>query len=509
MSLVRKYFGYILFGAVVLLVVGLAVSRSRTLRGLVDAMAQGSPEAQKEAAARLIKDEQFMDSITGEPVETRIKAAEALEVLGDETAVKQCIAFLKDQDKPVREQVVKTLQKIGGNSEKNIKELVVGLKDGDTNVRKGTIRALSEPNGGIGPRPGVVNAIVNIMKAEAGARGPGGDVMGSDLFRRDEAQRKEAIALLVEQLKDKDEGVRGGAAEALGKIGDPVAIPPLKLALGDTAQVRRIALGSIALIADKSGEEPLTQAINNPDDDSEARAQAAVGLGKIGTPTAIATLVRALGDDDLKLRSAAFAALARAARPTPSSPVNTPVLNALIAATGDSRDGARKSAIEALKVVAAPEANPALLRVLTDRTKNAELRAAAARALGFPGNATAVTPLVQQLTDPDGDVGAAARDALAAIGPQATNALVAVIQKGGPEAFYAAQALSRHGAAALPALEKVASAANPIGQRWAAVALGDLGVPEARRPLELLAKSSDPDVAYVAREQLDHLGRAQ
>src|SRR5258708_10639207 len=34
MNMVRKYLSYIIFGAVVLLVVGLAVGRSRTLRGL-------------------------------------------------------------------------------------------------------------------------------------------------------------------------------------------------------------------------------------------------------------------------------------------------------------------------------------------------------------------------------------------------------------------------------------------------------------------------------------------
>ena len=68
----------------------------------------------------------------------------------------------------------------------------------------------------------------------------------------------------------------------------------------------------MALIADKSCEPILTEAITDTNTDNEARAQAARGLGKIATPTAIATLVKTLTDDDLKLRSAAVAALARA-----------------------------------------------------------------------------------------------------------------------------------------------------------------------------------------------------
>jgi HEAT repeat protein len=473
------------------------------LRALVDAMASNNPEAQKSAAAELIKSEQFMDSITGEPVPTRVKAAEALEALGNSDAVKQCIAFLKDPDKPVRDRIIVTLQKIGGNSPDNMKELVVGLKDGDPNVRKGTISALTAANGGIGPKPGMVTAIVTIMKAEAGARGPGGDVLGSDLFIKGGAN-KESVPQLLVLLKDKDEGVRGGAADALGKIGDPAAIDPLKVAMHtDTAQIRRISIGAIALIADKSGEDCLTEAINNQDDDNEARAQAAAGLGKIATPTAVATLVKALDDDDLKLRSAAVAALGRAGRPVPSGPPSMQVVNALTAALQDQRDSIRIGATQALQTIAATEADPSLIAAL--QKDDDDVRAAAAAALGFPNNGPAVAPLIAALSDPSGNVDTAARDALAAIGEPATAELVKVIQKGGTQAYYAAQALSRVGIPALPALEKVADNPNPVGQRWAAVALGGLNSADASPTLEKLEKSTDPDVSYVAKEQLNRM----
>src|SRR5262249_44368587 len=118
-------------------------------------------------------------------------------------------------------------------------------------------------------------------------------------------------------------------------------------------------------------------------------------------------------------------------------------------------------------------------------------------------------PLIQALSDPAGQVNTAARDALAAIGPEATTALIATMQKGGTDAYYAAQALSKQGPAALPALQKAAQNANPVSQRWAAGALGDRGVAEARPTLQALARSSDPDVSYVAKQQLDRMGRTQ
>lgn len=510
----RKYLNYIVFGAVVLVVVGLAVNHSRHMRSLVNGLTSDDKQTQASAAAELIAMEQFMDAITGEPVETRVKAAGALESLGNDAAVKQAVAFLKDPDKPVRDRLVVTLKHIGANSNKNVKELVVGLKDGDAYVRKGTIAALTDAHDGIGPKPGVIKAIVDLMKAEGGARGPGGDVLGNSLFLTDGA-KQESVPLLLAQLQDKDEGVRGGAAEALGKVGDPRAIAALKDTMAkDTAQVRRRAIGAIALIADRSGEDSLTESIKNVNDDKEARAQAASGLGKIASPTAISTLIEALNDDDLALRTSAVAALARAGRPKSDGPANTPVLAELNRALRDRRPPVRLGAAQALQTIAVPDANATLIALLQndpgapdDPDMRDNIRSAAALALGFPGNRPAVAPLIRALSDTSGDVVDAAQKALAAIGPAATDALIAVMQKGSTDALYASRALAAQGASALPALQKAAQSPNPVGQRWAAVALGDMNVADARPTLQALEKSSDPDVAYVAKEKLDSLGR--
>ena len=217
----RKYLNYILFGAVVLLVVGLAVSHSRHMRSLLNDMTGSDPQAHASAAAELIKAEQFSDAITGEPTAVRVKVARALQDLPTGDSVKQTLTLLKDQDKDVRAQALVTLKAIGAHSQETINALVVGLKDGDVNIRKGTIAALTAPanEGGIGPRPDVVKAVLAIMKKEGDARGPGGDALGSLRFTSEGANAI-SVPTLVGYLAEKDDGVKSGAADALGKIGD-------------------------------------------------------------------------------------------------------------------------------------------------------------------------------------------------------------------------------------------------------------------------------------------------
>src|SRR5579871_4213251 len=275
----RKYLNYILFGVVVLLVVGLAVNHSRHVHALVDDMGSSDPHTQSRAALELIQSEQFSDAITGESTETRLHAVSALQALGNDTsvipdktvkdapdyraqAVKQCISLLKDQEKSVRDAAMQALQKIGDSSPANLKELVNGIGDGDTNVRKGVAMAFTDPKNGIGPKPGVVEAIIDKMKGDGGTRAPGGDILSDATFRNGGANDR-SVPLLLGFLTDKDdkgafkadEGARSGAADALGKIGDPRAVQTLIQAMHtDTPGVRRVAIGAIALIADPKGE---------------------------------------------------------------------------------------------------------------------------------------------------------------------------------------------------------------------------------------------------------------
>lgn len=501
----RKYINYFVFAGFVALVVGMAVSHSRRIHGLVETMNGSVAEERAAAATELIKSEQFMDAITGETLQTRLKAAEALEVLGTPVGVKQLLPLLKDQDKAVRERAVSALIRIGGKSPEHITALLPGLKDGDGNIKKGAIRAFSN----IGPVLDAIPQIVAYLKKEPDSRVACGDVLGSPSFAK---ESKTSLPLLFKLIEDKDEGVRVSVAEALGKIGDKEAVPILNEKMHkDSAQVRRVSIGSIALIADASGEAMLAEAISNPDDDDESRSQAAVGLGKIGTPSAVDALIKALNDSDKKLRTSAVSAIAHAGRPAPKSAPVAIVLSKCLAALNSKDANTQLGAMQALQGVSASEANAPLLAVANNAQNPETLRVAAIKAVGFDGNESAVNALVALMATPDAErIGAAASAALSAIGEKAVPALAAVLQKENEVAsFHAALALGRMGSKALSVLESAAKGANKNAQRWSAVALGEMGVADATPALKQLAQSADADVAYVAKEQLHRNGQIQ
>lgn len=501
----KKYANYIVFLLLVLGVVGLAVSHSRRIHGLVDSMNSGDKQTQASAATELIKAEQFMDAITGEPVETRLKATEALEALGTPTAVKQALPLLKDQDKTVRERAIKALVAIALKTPDHVKELLPGLKDGDGNVKKGSIIVFST----VGPQSNAIPLLVEYLKKEGDSRASVGTVLGTPLFAK---ESKTSIPLLKPYLEEKDEAVRVATVEAMGKIGDKEVIPALNEKMHkDTAQVRRVCIGAIALIADVSGEPMLTEAINNTDDDDEARSQSAVGLGKIATPTAIDTLVKALDDADLKLRSAAAASIARAGRPKSDALPVGMVLSKCVSALSSGNENVKIGIAQALQGIAAPEANSSLLSLANNKSLSENLRTAAISALGFPNNTAVVTPLVSLLGESETEViGSTTQKTLSAIGVAAAPALVASFQKGDEATSYrSALALASMGSAVLPALQQVAQSQNTNAQRWAAVALGEMGIAEAHPILKQLTSSPDPDVAHVAKEQLYRNGELQ
>src|SRR5438105_789727 len=125
------------------------------------------------------------------------------------------------------------------------------------------------------------------------------------------------------------------AEDAMGKVGSPSAIPYLLPELKKSPQVHRVAIGAIARIGAPSGESTLTEALANQNEDNEARAESAAGLGRIAKPSAINTLIRTLDDFDLKVRLAAVSALARAGKPAA-----VPLLAALNSPKPDVREQA-------------------------------------------------------------------------------------------------------------------------------------------------------------------------
>jgi len=214
-------------------------------------------------------------------------------------------------------------------------------------------------------------------------------------------------------LEHKDHRVRVSAAQALGKIADPQAIPALVRALDDNnSYVRKFAAQALGKIADPQAIPGLLQALS--DKDSQVQVLAAHALGKIAHPQAVPALVKALSDRYSGVRETAAQALGEIG--------DAQAVPALVRALDDNNSYVRKFAAQALVKIGKP-AIPALLQALDDgnwRDRNWCVRETAAQALGEIGDAQAVPALLQALSDKRTYVRGAAAQALGKIvGPWA------------------------------------------------------------------------------------------
>ncbi|MEI7433364.1 MAG: HEAT repeat domain-containing protein [Methanomicrobiales archaeon] len=118
---------------------------------------------------------------------------------------------------------------------------------------------------------------------------------------------KESVEPLIVLLHHPDEDVRWKAAIALGEIGDARAIDPL---IGLLCDQDRYVKGRVAIALGMIGQSAVASLIRAlGEGDGSLRWGAAIALGRIGDPRAIAPLVRALGDKYENVRSEALASL--------------------------------------------------------------------------------------------------------------------------------------------------------------------------------------------------------
>ncbi len=115
---------------------------------------------------------------------------------------------------------------------------------------------------------------------------------------------------LIQALKDEDKKVRRYAARALGDIGDAMAIEPLIQALKDEdKKVRKYAARAIEKIEDARAVEQLIETLK--DDNNNVRKKVVEALEKIGGERAIEPIIQASKDKDGEVRKAAEEALER------------------------------------------------------------------------------------------------------------------------------------------------------------------------------------------------------
>ncbi|RZB28729.1 MAG: hypothetical protein AEth_01845 [Candidatus Argoarchaeum ethanivorans] len=109
---------------------------------------------------------------------------------------------------------------------------------------------------------------------------------------------------LLKDLEDGDEDLRGYSAWALGKIGNPSVVPALIKALEDSIFVQDYAAEALGKMGDSSVVPALIKAL--VDNNLVGAAEA---LGKIGDSSAVPDLIKALGDSNYMMRFHATEAL--------------------------------------------------------------------------------------------------------------------------------------------------------------------------------------------------------
>jgi formylglycine-generating enzyme required for sulfatase activity len=94
---------------------------------------------------------------------------------------------------------------------------------------------------------------------------------------RTTAKQTDRVSRLISQLKDADHDAREAAANALAEIGTP-AVERLIVALRDKdARVRRVAADVLGKIKDPRSVDPLTAALDDPNDEVQHSAAEALG----------------------------------------------------------------------------------------------------------------------------------------------------------------------------------------------------------------------------------------
>ncbi|NMB78302.1 MAG: hypothetical protein GYA23_04330, partial [Methanomicrobiales archaeon] len=284
---------------------------------------------------RKLETDQDVDGLTRalsyQDADIRLGAAKALSNFCSLDACPALVTCLKDEDEQVRDASINTLVAMGENA---IPILFNAMGDQSWLVRRGATRALTK----LRYTPDDDEIKVCFLFAE----GSWEELAGF---------KKKAIPYLIEGLKDENPGIRKGAAQALGSIGDP------------------------------DGFEPLTRAISDPA--VEVRAPAILALGELKDPRAIPFLLNLFYDGNAGIRNAAADGLAA---------IGMQAFEPLVAALSDPKTSARLAAIRALGKIKDPNVIPPILAKLEDAFP--EMRTSAAVALGEIG-----APALPQVLD--------------------------------------------------------------------------------------------------------------
>lgn len=307
-----------------------------------------------------------------------------------------------------------------------------------------------------------------------------------------------AIAALVQKLRDLNPLVAEAACRALAEIGVP-AVPNLIFELRASGpRIRELASKALALIGEPAVPQLIEVMNASRRVEMEARQQAILTLGAIGSESAVKPLIEMLYDSNVELNRTAAEALGQIGLAAVPALVEAPAIHvrALVDAT--------PWIVEALRQVG-EEATPYLIRALEDQ--RAGVHAVVHGALVSIG-AAAIPQIIASLPEAPINVQRDLADILAEIGdPSAVTGLISYLRVPAADVrLRIARALGRiRNSQAVPALlERLAVEKDETVRRQILHSLGEIGDESA---VSFLARELDnPAMRDAAAAALRRIG---
>jgi HEAT repeat protein len=434
----------------------------------------------------------------------------ALESLNDPRSVNACAQALTNSNAKVRRAAASALGNLG--EPLAIPSLVAAMRDEDDEVVRQAGFALTKLGGS------AVAPLIQMLECDSGrTRQAAADALGVIGDPR-------AIEPLIAALQCNDSFMQITVAKALSKFNDPRVAAPLIQALGESSTaaffygVREEAEAALVNMG-RHAIEPFLVALRDPN--AGGRAIIARLLGQIPDARSVEPLLEALDDPDPELRKAALRSLMtldpRRAMPVAQSKLSDPnshmrhAAAELLLKSGwapATRLDHAQLAIGLGKFHEAIGDGDEAIQLLLERSQDedATIRCGVFKALGQSRDPRLLDPLAAAAaTESEPEVQRAIFEALEGMGPDATAALVCLLEAGGwPVRRLALKRLRALGWVPANPAQQVLHALcsnDPAG----AAAVGEIAVEQL---MMVMNDASDPEIQRTAADAYQKLHQA-
>ena len=333
--------------------------------------------------------EPLITLLTDEHYRTRRAAARSLGELGDIKAVEPLINALTDENKGVQTSAARALGHLGDI--RAIEPLIIASNNSDHAFRRAAEKALHSLVSIGAPavtllldilgKPGAANLEENVLASYLDfllRLKPSLDQLVTikpflqSVIKKDTSNEVKRITKnllkpleLLKNLSSRDARVKLKAAKKLGRLRYPQTVEPLIKALGDD-DVKVTVEGALAEMGE-TALEPLVKALDDKNENEQVREGAARTLGRLRDIRAVEPLIEALEDSNRIVRKNATWALEQLKAKR--------AFKALVKAMGDEYPPVRENAACALGTIGMSRAIKPLTTAMSDESRMVRLAA--------------------------------------------------------------------------------------------------------------------------------------